>query len=101
MVPEPPAEDEEGVDLSLSCYVKTLAGNIVVHVPVNAGDTIMDCRQFLSEAPETCYMTHYVLRHQGVEVNDFTEIASLWQVCAVICKACLRDREGAESGRGE
>jgi len=37
-------------------------------------------RQFLSESPETCYITHYVLRHEGAEVNDFTEVAALIEV---------------------
>jgi len=37
-------------------------------------------RQFLSEAPETCHATHYVLRHEGAEVNDFTEVAALIEV---------------------
>ena len=60
--------------------MKTLAGNVSVTVLLNAGDTIMDCKQYLSEVPETGYITHYVLRHQGVEVNDFTEISSLLQV---------------------
>ena len=100
VVAEATAEDDEGGDFSCSCQVKTLSGNVMVHVPVSAGDTIMDCKQFLSEAPETCYVTNYVLRHQGVEVNDFAEIASLWQVRAWYA-AQLSEREGkGAEGRG-
>jgi hypothetical protein len=73
-------EDDTGVEASYTAQVRTLAGSNVVSIPVNAGDTIMDVRQYLSESPETCYVTHYVLRHEGVEVNDFTEIAALVQV---------------------
>lgn len=73
-------EDEENdVEVMYTVQVKTLSGANVVSIPVNSGDTIMDVRQFLSESPETCYVTHYVLRHEGVEVSDFAEIALLVQ----------------------
>mmetsp|Transcript_922 Transcript_922/g.1478 ORF Transcript_922/g.1478 Transcript_922/m.1478 type:complete len:1243 (+) Transcript_922:286-4014(+) len=68
---------DAGVDAAYIVQVKLLAGTTVVSIPVNSGDTIMDIRQFLSEAPETCHATHYVLRHEGAEVNDFTEVAAL------------------------
>ena len=80
--------DDDYPDFLCSCIVKTLAGNASVTVPLNVGATITDCKQYLSEIPETCYVTHYVLRHQGVEVNDFTEISSLLQVhgfSSIIC----------------
>jgi len=70
-------EQESEVDVAYTVQVKTLAGTNVVSIPVNSGDTIMDVRQFLSESPETCHVSHFVLRHDGAEVNDFTEIAAL------------------------
>ena len=81
-------EDDAGVEAAYTAQVRTLAGSNVVNIPVNAGDTIMDVRQYLSESPETCYVTHYVLRHEGVEVNDFTEIAALIQVFYT-CPGCV------------
>jgi hypothetical protein len=79
-----------GTETTYIVQVKTLGGTNVVRVPVNDGDTVLDVRQFLSELPEMCFVTHYALRYNGLEVNGYTEISSLLQVLAqpVKCSFC-------------
>ena len=64
-------------ELLYKVKIKTLAGNLTQEPTLNAGDTLLDVRHFLSETLETCYFTHYLLKHDGADVNDFVEINTL------------------------
>ncbi len=68
-------DDDQGAEALVNVVIKTLSGQGgSLSIPVGVGDTIMDVRHFLTESPETCHYTHYQLRHEGVQVNDFTEV---------------------------
>uniref|UniRef100_A0A6T7ST89 Clu domain-containing protein n=1 Tax=Hanusia phi TaxID=3032 RepID=A0A6T7ST89_9CRYP len=64
-------------ELLYKVKIKTLAGNLTQEPTLNAGDTLLDVKHFLSETLETCYFTHYLLKHDGADVNDFVEINTL------------------------
>lgn len=66
-------EGQDGETI-VNVVIKTLGGGAPLSVAIGQGDTIMDVRHFLTESPETCHYTHYQLRHDGCEVNDFTEV---------------------------
>ena len=57
--------------------VRILGSANLLSIAVNGTDTILDVRQFIAEQPETCFVTHYMLRHNGAEVNDLVEIGAL------------------------
>ena len=57
--------------------VRMLGSGNLFSISVNGTDTLLDVRQFIAEQPETCFVTHYVLRHNGAEVNDLVEIGTL------------------------
>ncbi|XP_021739250.1 clustered mitochondria protein-like isoform X2 [Chenopodium quinoa] len=64
--------------------VKTLGGE-KLELQLNPGDSVMDVRQFLLDAPETCYFTCYDLLlhakdsavHQLEDYNEISEVADI------------------------
>ncbi|KAL8171483.1 hypothetical protein V2J09_023287 [Rumex salicifolius] len=68
--------------------VKTLGGEkleLQPHLHLNPGDSVMDVRQFLLDAPETCYFTCYDLllytkdglTHHLEDYNEISEVADI------------------------
>ena len=70
----PPAAEAEAV---YTVQVRMLGSANLLSIAVNGTDTILDVRQFIAEQPETCFVTHYMLRHNGAEVHDLVEIGAL------------------------
>lgn len=40
-------------------------------------EMVLELKEFLSEHVFTCFFTHYYFEHNGVKLNDYTEIAEL------------------------
>lgn len=40
-------------------------------------EMVLELREFLSEHVYTCFFTHYYFEHQGVRLNDYTELSEL------------------------
>ena len=40
-------------------------------------ELVLELRDFLAEHVYTCFFTHYYFEHQGVRLNDYTELAEL------------------------
>ncbi|KAJ1496348.1 clustered mitochondria-domain-containing protein [Baffinella frigidus] len=72
-----PQVEDVPEDENFRLVLKTLLGGLQLSFVATTGDTLMDVRQFLTEASETCFYTHYILRHDGVELNDFVEVSTL------------------------
>lgn len=40
-------------------------------------ELLLELREFINDHVQTCFFTNYYLEHDGKELNDFTELASL------------------------
>ncbi|GMI95762.1 FRIENDLY MITOCHONDRIA, non responding to oxylipins 38 [Hibiscus trionum] len=79
--------------------VKTQSGE-KLELQLNPGDSVMDIRQFLLDAPETCYFTCYDLllhvkdgsTHQLEDYNEISEVADITiGACSLEMVAALYD----------
>ncbi|KAL0725831.1 hypothetical protein Bca4012_040430 [Brassica carinata] len=75
------AQPKQGELRLYSVPVKTLSGG-KMELQLNPGDSVMDIRQFLLDAPETCYYTCYELLLRGKDgethhLEDYNEISEV------------------------
>lgn len=87
---ENPANPAKQGDLHLyPVSVKTQSGE-KLELQLNPGDSVMDIRQFLLDAPETCYFTCYDLQlhmkdGSAHHLEDFNEISEVADITAGGC----------------
>ncbi|OMO69795.1 Tetratricopeptide-like helical [Corchorus capsularis] len=79
-----PSQPKQGDPHLYPVPVKTQSGE-KLELQLNPGDSVMDIRQFLLDAPETCYFTCYDLllhfkdgsTHQLEDYNEISEVADI------------------------
>lgn len=67
----------EEPEVFINIDIKTLSGSKIV-LQVSTQDTLLDVKQSLFEMPDTINYTHFALRCNGVEMNDYTEVNHSW-----------------------
>ncbi|KAJ4850623.1 hypothetical protein Tsubulata_022193 [Turnera subulata] len=83
-LPDPSVEPKQGDIHLYPVPVKTQGGE-KLELQLNPGDSVMDIRQFLLDAPETCFFTCYDLvlhtkdgsSHQLEDYNEISEVADI------------------------